>query len=121
MGFTMGVAMVVLVGVQGMERPHGNVIHHSLLGNVKLRQMALMLSRPRFSHDKFIERPPLGPLLVGSFDPCGRWMVRALHHVPDLVCFAWPPFGHVIFSHFSIFGFFKIIFQTFFFKKFSGF
>ncbi|KAJ9682675.1 hypothetical protein PVL29_018573 [Vitis rotundifolia] len=30
---------------------------------------------PRLSHGKFIERPPLGPLLVGPFNPCGGWTV----------------------------------------------
>ncbi|KAJ9692509.1 hypothetical protein PVL29_011523 [Vitis rotundifolia] len=74
---------------KGSYDTHGNMVRHRILGNVELRQTVLILG-PRFSHGKFIERPPLGPLLVGSLDPCGGWMVRALHHVP---------ISHVLHSH----------------------
>ena len=40
--------MVILMGVQGMERPHRNMIHHRLLGNMELRQMVLILGPQDF-------------------------------------------------------------------------
>ena len=43
--------MVILMGVQGMERSHRNMIHHRLLGNMD----GSHTGPSRFSHGKLIE------------------------------------------------------------------